>query len=130
MKKILSVLLAVLMLLSALTGCGSKNETQAPSTQTSEPGSTTNSGEKTEEPSAAEAAYKDTVIWAQASDVTSMDPHVGKETAAVTVTCNIFSTLMIVLGDSERGIAILPREKQQEFISRIFPEGGIFGGEE
>ena len=101
MKKTLAFLLAVLMLLSALTGCGSKNETQAPSTQTSEPGSTTNSGEKTEEPSATEAAYKDTVIWAQASDVTSMDPHVGKETAAVTVTCNMFSTLMIVLGDSE-----------------------------
>lgn len=37
---------------------------------------------------------------------------------------------IIVLGDRERGIAILPREKQQEFISRIFPEGGIFGGEE
>ena len=37
---------------------------------------------------------------------------------------------IIVLGDRERGIAILSREKQQEFISRIFPEGGIFGGEE
>ena len=33
--------------------------------------------------------YKDTVVWAQSADVTSMDPHVGKETAAVTVTCNI-----------------------------------------
>ena len=40
--------------------------------------------------------YKDTVVWAQAADVTSMDPHIGKETAAVTVTCNIFSTLMQV----------------------------------
>ena len=45
--------------------------------------------------------YKDTVVWAQAADVTSMDPHVGKETAAVTVTCNIFSTLMEVIGDGE-----------------------------
>lgn len=43
--------------------------------------------------------YKDTVVWAQAADVTSMDPHIGKETAAVTVTCNIFSTLMEVIGD-------------------------------
>ena len=45
--------------------------------------------------------YKDTVVWAQSADVTSMDPHVGKETAAVTVTCNIFSTLMEVIGDGD-----------------------------
>ena len=45
--------------------------------------------------------YKDTVVWAQAADVTSMDPHIGKETAAVTVTCNIFSTLMQVIGDGD-----------------------------
>lgn len=29
---------------------------------------------------------------------------------------------ILVLGDDERGIAILPREKQSEFISRIFAE--------
>ena len=45
--------------------------------------------------------YKDTVVWAQSADVTSMDPHIGKETAAVTVTCNIFSTLMEVIGDGD-----------------------------
>ena len=100
MKKTLALLLAVLMLLSALTGCGSKSETQTPDTQTSEPGSTS-SAEKTDNAGASDASYKDTVIWAQSSDVTSMDPHVGKETAAVTVTCNMFSTLMMVLGDSE-----------------------------
>ena len=77
MKKSLAFLLAVLMLLSALTGCGSKSETQTPSTQPSETSSTTNSGEKTEEPSAAEAAYKDTVIWAQASDVTTVSSNSG-----------------------------------------------------
>ena len=36
---------------------------------------------------------------------------------------------IIVLGDKEHGIAILPRTKQEEYISRIFP-GEIFGGEE
>ena len=45
--------------------------------------------------------YKDTVVWAQSADVTSMDPHIGKETAAVTVTCNIFSTLLEVIGDGD-----------------------------
>lgn len=29
---------------------------------------------------------------------------------------------ILVLGDAERGIAILPREKQSEYISRIFSE--------
>lgn len=29
---------------------------------------------------------------------------------------------ILVLGDRERGLAILPREKQSEFITRIFDE--------
>lgn len=29
---------------------------------------------------------------------------------------------ILVLGDDERGLAILPREKQSEFIGRIFAE--------
>ena len=28
---------------------------------------------------------------------------------------------ILVLGDAERGIAILPRDKQQEYIARLFP---------
>jgi len=31
---------------------------------------------------------------------------------------------ILVLGDKEKGLAVLPREKQTEFISRIFPEEG------
>ncbi len=31
-------------------------------------------------------------------------------------------TEIMVLGDKERGLAILPIEQQREFISRIFPE--------
>ena len=31
-------------------------------------------------------------------------------------------TTILVLGDAERGIAILPRQAQSEFISRIFKE--------
>ncbi len=44
--------------------------------------------------------YKDTITWAQMGDVTSLDPHIGKETVAVTVTTNIYSTLMRVTGES------------------------------
>jgi peptide/nickel transport system substrate-binding protein len=41
-------------------------------------------------------AYKDTLTWGQGADVTSFDPHIGKETPAVTVTQHIFDTLVDV----------------------------------
>ena len=41
-----------------------------------------------------DGATKDTLVWVQSADVTSLDPHVGKETPAVTVTCQIFDTLL------------------------------------
>lgn len=40
--------------------------------------------------------YKDTLVWGQGADVTSMDPHQGKETPAVEVTDQIFDTLFVV----------------------------------
>lgn len=45
--------------------------------------------------------YKDTLIWAQGADITSLDPHQGKETVAVQVTDQIFDTLTVV--DAETG---------------------------
>ena len=44
----------------------------------------------------AEGEYKDTLVWGQGADVTSMDPHQGKETPAVEVTDQIFDTLLVV----------------------------------
>lgn len=43
-----------------------------------------------------EGGYKDTIIFAQGADVTSFDPHVGKETPAVAVTNHIYDTLVEV----------------------------------
>ena len=43
-----------------------------------------------------ETGYKDTVIWAQGADITSLDPHQGKETVAVQFTDQIFDTLTVV----------------------------------
>lgn len=40
--------------------------------------------------------YKNTLIWAQGADVTSLDPHQGKETPAVQVNTQIFDTLVTV----------------------------------
>jgi len=56
-------------------------------------------GGKSETPQAGgsgSGAYKDTLIFSQGSDVTSLDPHIGKETPAVTVTSQIFDTLVEV----------------------------------
>ena len=40
--------------------------------------------------------YKTTLTWAQGADVTSLDPHQGKETPAVQVNTQIFDTLVTV----------------------------------
>lgn len=47
-----------------------------------------------EEAVSTESGYKDTLIFAQGADVTSFDPHIGKETPAVAVTSQIFDTLV------------------------------------
>jgi peptide/nickel transport system substrate-binding protein len=70
MKKILTVLLALLCC-TALFANGAK-----------------------EGSSAAATGFKDTLIFGQGADVTSFDPHVGKETPAVAVTNHIYDTLV------------------------------------
>ncbi len=47
-----------------------------------------------ESSSASEPGFKDTITFGQGADVTSFDPHVGKETPAVAVTNHIFDTLV------------------------------------
>ncbi len=91
MKKLLSLLLALAMLLS-LAACGGKGQESGKPDATPE----ANPGANTE-PDAnanANAETSDTLTIAVASDMTSMDPHVGKEIAAVVVTNNIFATLL------------------------------------
>lgn len=72
MKKILVVLLSLTMILS---GCSNGTD--------KEPAG--NDG--------GEEVLKDTLVFAQGADITSLDPHVGKETPAITVTDQIFDTL-------------------------------------
>lgn len=64
---------------------GGSAQTEAGSKGAEAGGSTGGSGE-----------YKDTLVWAQGADVTSLDPHQGKETPAVEVTDQIFDTLTVV----------------------------------
>lgn len=71
MKRIIPILLILVLV---LTGCGGNGGNAASSDQNEE--------------------TKDSFVFAQGADVTSLDPHIGKETAAVTVTGNIFDTLV------------------------------------
>ena len=92
--RLLALLLAACTLLClVLTSCSK-------STDSNQNNSTDAATQDTQQEDA-NGNYKDTVVWAQSADVTSMDPHIGKETAAVTVTCNIFSTLLEVIGDGD-----------------------------
>lgn len=43
-----------------------------------------------------EGGVKNSLVWAQGTDVFSFDPHIGKETTAIQVTGNIYDTLLTV----------------------------------
>lgn len=87
--KIKSIVFLFLVFIVSLTfvACGAKK---------SETATTTTTSAREETKATADKGYKDTVIFAQGADVTSFDPHVGKETPAVAVTSNIYDTLVDV----------------------------------
>lgn len=84
MKKLLTIILTACLVLSA-AGCGNGGK---------DAGSSKDAG-------GGDGAKKDTLIWVQGADVTSLDPHVGKETPAVTVTCQMFDTLLAMDENNE-----------------------------
>ncbi len=86
------VLILALLVLQSLVACAGKEPATSPD-------ATASNGQ-------AESSYKDTLIWAQGADVTSLDPHQGKETPAVEVSCQIFDTLVTI--DPETG-EIIPQ---------------------
>jgi len=71
MKKVIAIILVSVLL---LVGCGSGSSTGG-----LEPGD----GE----------GIKDTIIFAQGADITSLDPHIGRQLRACTVSSNMFDTL-------------------------------------
>jgi len=69
------------------------------------------------EASAASGGYKDTITFAQGADVTSFDPHIGKETPAVAVTNHIYDTLVDI--DSVSGEVVPQIAERWEQISDV-----------
>ena len=74
--RVMTLVLALVMLLS-LVACGGNQENNGSGGGTA-------------------GGYKNTLTWAQGADVTSLDPHQGKETPAVQVNTQIFDTLVTV----------------------------------
>ena len=89
-KKVTAMAMASCMILS-MTACGGGKKDDGAAEPKEDAVATTE--ESTQESA---GGYKDTIVWGQGADVTSMDPHQGKETPAVQVTNNIFDTLTIV----------------------------------
>ncbi len=87
-KKIAALTLMTAMAVS-VAGCNGSGSNKT------EPGNTQASGEDGAGGTAS-GEYKDTLTWAQGADITSLDPHQGKETTAVQVTKHIFDTLTVV----------------------------------
>jgi peptide/nickel transport system substrate-binding protein len=78
MKKALSLILALCMTVPMLCSCGSK---------TTPAGSTTGPGVE-------ETSIKDEIVFAQGSDLTTMDPHKGPQERAYSLTNNIYDPLL------------------------------------
>lgn len=93
MKKIVSLLLVFILLLG---GCSSKDSGKL----------------STPDGSESEVVYKDTIVYAQQKDITSLDPHVGREATAIQTTINIFSTLLTV-DENLNPIADVAKEWEQ-----------------
>jgi peptide/nickel transport system substrate-binding protein len=64
-------------------------------------------------PETASASYKDTITWGQGADVTSFDPHVGRQTPAVQVTNHIFDTLVQFDGTSSEVVPQIAESWEQ-----------------
>ena len=93
MKKRLAVFLAAAMAVSVMGGCsGGTTSGTANTGAVSEAaaGSETGSGS----PQGEEAKIKDTIKIALAYDITSLDPHIGKEMRACIISQQIFDTLV------------------------------------
>lgn len=68
----------------------------------------------------AKKELKDSLVWAQSSDVFSFDPNIGKETTAIQVTGNIYDTLLTVDENMELQPMLAESWKQVDDVTYTF----------
>ena len=118
MKKKLNILLGLVLSASMVVTACSSTPT---STTGSQAGSSTQSGSTTQAGTAAQSgAAGDKLTWGQGSDVTSFDPHIGKETYAVQVTNHLFDTLTTLDADGKVVGQIAESWEQPDNVTTIF----------
>lgn len=100
MKKVISILLAVMILSSALAGCGGNSADN-------NVGANNQSSQENQE-GGEDRAVKDTLNIALAYDISSLDPQVGKEMRACIVSQQIFDTLVQWDPEGGMGSEIVP----------------------
>lgn len=93
MKKLISLLLATTMAIS-LAGCGGQ-----PSAETEKQGGDTPKTESV----AADRKAKDEIVFAQSSDLTTMNPYIGTQERAYSLTNHMYNTLLVY--DSEMNMS-------------------------
>jgi len=114
MKKLLALLLVAFMLLAACTPAG-------PGTGTGTGTTGTDTGTGT-----APAGDNDTIVWVQNADITSLDPHVGREGSAISVTVNIYDSMLIMLDDRPQPALAASWEQIDDITWRFFIREDVY----
>jgi len=93
MKKLIASSLLIVCIALMLTACGGTDLGGGGGTG----GGTTAGTTGTDGGTGGESNVNDTIIWVQSADITSLDPHVGRETVAIAVTGNIFDSMLAMI---------------------------------
>ena len=95
MKKVFAMLLALAMIF-AMAACG---KTEAPAPAPAETTATEPAAETTEAAAPAEPEYKDTIVFCNGQDLTTLDASIGQQERAVYLTNHMFDPLFTFADD-------------------------------
>jgi len=75
---------------------------------------------------AAAAGDNDTIIWVQNADITSLDPHVGREAHAIAVTVNIFDSMLAMIDGRPQPALAASWEQIDDITWRFFLREDVY----
>ena len=120
MKKLTALLLAAGLVLS-LVGCGAKEE-NAPAAEEK----ATEAAAATEAAGPTEAAVidesreiKDEIVFAQSSDLTTMNPNIGTQERAYSLTNHMYDTLLVYDSDMNMSLGVLEEYEWEDDLTLV-----------